>query len=310
MMAGTSDPRRCATSIVVTIVVAVSAIAASAVSHAAGEDMRATPGSVTPPETVPEHVSVKNGDVALGAWLWRPQGRGPFPAVLVNHGSGRTREELARLGPYERQAEITGPVFARHGYVVLYLFRRGVGASTDLGKSAIDLMNEESGAHGQNARNTLQMTLLEGREMSDALAALSFLRRRPEVDPRKVALVGHSFGGSLTVLMAEHEPALRAAVIFSVGGYSWDRSAELRARLLEAVRRTSVPLFFIHARNDYSTNPGTALDAELARLSKPHRLKIYPAVGHSADEGHDFPNNSVAAWEPDVFAFLDTYMRN
>ncbi len=257
----------------------------------------------------PVKVAVKNGDVSLGAFLWRPRGRGSFPAVLINHGSGRTREELERLGPYERVAENFGPVFARHGYVVLYLFRHGVGPSTALGINAADLMNAELAAHGQDARNALQLNLLDGRDMTDAVAGLEFLRRRPEVDPRKIAVIGHSFGGSLTVLMAEREPALRAAVIFSGAGYSWDRSPELRTRLLDAVRRTTVPMFFIHAENDYSTNSGKSLDAELARLGKTHRLKIYPPVGHSADEGHDFPNNSVAVWEADVFAFLDQCVR-
>jgi hypothetical protein len=75
------------------------------------------------------------------------------------------------------------------------------------------------------------------------------------------------------------------------------------------VRRTAVPLFFIHAENDYSTNPGKVLAAELARLGKPKRLKIYPPVGKSPDEGHAFPLNSVAAWESDVFAFLDAFVR-
>src|SRR5450432_2771893 len=70
-----------------------------------------------------ESVVVHNGSVTLHAMLWRPQGRGPFPGILLNHGSGRSREELERLGPYERNAEQLGPVFARHGYVFLYLFR-------------------------------------------------------------------------------------------------------------------------------------------------------------------------------------------
>jgi dienelactone hydrolase len=255
----------------------------------------------------PVKVEVRSEKDWLGALLWRPQGPGPFPAVIVNHGSGRTREELERLGPYERVAENFGPVFTRHGYVLLYLFRHGVGPST--GKNAIDLMNDAFAAGGQDARNALQMKLLEGREMSDALAGLAFLRRLPEVDPKRLAAVGHSFGGSLTVLMTEREPSLRAAAVFSGAGYSWDRSPELRARLLEAVRHTAVPLFFIHAANDYTTNSGKVLDAELERLGKPHRLKIYPPVGKTPDDGHDFPNNSIATWEPDVFAFLDAYTR-
>jgi dienelactone hydrolase len=265
--------------------------------RASGEDRR------------PELVAIRSGEATLHAHVWRPIGGGPFPAILINHGSGRTREQLERLGPYEDQSETLGPVFARHGYVCVFLFRRGVGPSTDQGESAIDAMDREFTAHGQSARNALQMKLLEGRELADARAALAFVRHLPDVDARRLAIVGHSFGGSLSVLMTEREPTLRAAVVFSAAGYSWDNSPDLRARLLDAARRTVVPLFFLHAENDYSTNSGKSLDAELGKHGRRHRLQIYPPVGRTADEGHDFPLNSVATWEPDVFAFLDPYMR-
>lgn len=256
----------------------------------------------------PESVVIRSGPETLHAMLWRPQGRGPFPAILFNHGSGRTSEELQRLGPYERNAETLGPVFARHGYVLLYLYRRGVGPSTDQGANAVDLMNREFTAHGQDARNALQLQLLEGRETADARVALAFLRARPYVDAGDVGLVGHSFGGSLTVLMAEHEPNLRAVVVFSAAGLSFDRSSELRARLLAAVDQVAAPVFFIHAENDYSLSSGKALDARRQLNGKPHRLKIYPPIGNSADEGHDFLHLGVNIWEPDVFAFLDELM--
>jgi dienelactone hydrolase len=257
----------------------------------------------------PETVVVHNGSVTLRALLWRPSGRGPFPAVLLNHGSGRSREELERLGPYERQADVLGPVFARHGYVFLYLFRRGVGLSADQGANSVDLMNSELAAHGQDARNTLQLQLLENRELSDALSGLAFLRALPEVDARNIAVIGHSFGGSLTLLLAEREPALRAVVVFSGSGYSWDRSPQLRSRLLAAVARTAAPVFFIHAANDYSVAPGRALDAHLRQLGKPHRLKIYPPLGHNLEEGHALLYLGVTRWERDVFAFLGKNMR-
>jgi dienelactone hydrolase len=256
----------------------------------------------------PETVVVHNGPVTLHALLWRPQGRGPFPAILLNHGSGRTPEQLKRLGPYKQQADVLGPLFARHGYVFLFLFRRGVGLSADQGTNAVDLMQGEFSAHGQEARNKLQLELLEGREMSDALAGLAFLRSLHDVDRREVALVGHSFGGSLTLLMAEREPKVRAAVIFSCAGYSWDRSPELRARLLAAVAHIGMPIFFLHAANDYSVAPGKELDARLQQLGKPHLLKIYPAIGKTADDGHDLPFSGVSLWEPDVFAFLKEQM--
>jgi dienelactone hydrolase len=257
----------------------------------------------------PETVLVHNGTVTLRALLWRPPGRGPFPAVLHNHGSGRTPEDLERLGPYERQAEALGPVFAHHGYVFLYVFRRGVGLSAEQGTNSVDLMTREFAAHGQDARNALQLQLLETREMSDALAALAFLRALPDVDAHDVALTGDSFGGSLTLLVAERESALRAAVVFACAGYSWDRSPELRARLLGAIGRSAVPFFFIHAANDYTVASGEALDARLRDLGKPHALKIYPPVGQTAEEGHGFVYSRVTSWEPDVFAFLDQHMR-
>jgi hypothetical protein len=69
------------------------------------------------------------------------------------------------------------------------------------------------------------------------------------------------------------------------------------------------PVFFIHAANDYSVNPGKELDARLEQLGKPHRLKIYPPIGRTPDDGHNFPLIGVRIWEPDVFAFLDGQMR-
>jgi dienelactone hydrolase len=120
-----------------------------------------------------------------------------------------------------------------------------------------------------------------------------------------VAIAGHSFGGSLTVLLAAQESNLRTAIVFSGAGYSWDRSPALREKLLSALEHVQTPVFFIHAANDYSIHSGQAMDARLEQLGKPHQLKIYPAVGHTPDDGHDFLFARVKIWEADVFAFLD-----
>jgi hypothetical protein len=79
--------------------------------------------------------------------------------------------------------------------------------------------------------------------------------------------------------------------------------------MLTAVRKTTVPVMLLHAENDYSTAPGKAMADELARLGKLHVLKIYPPVGRTADDGHNFVYTAVAQWEADVFGFLDQYVR-
>ena len=262
-----------------------------------------TPRAAGQATGAPDTVVIQNGALRLRALLWRPAGRGPFPAVLFNHGSGNTAErQLA-------QAAAVGPVFARHGYVLLFIFRRGAALSADQGTSAVDLMDRELAAHGQEARNTLQLRLLAGDQLSDALAGLSYLRGLADVDTRRIAGAGHSFGASLPLLMAERDSALRAVVLFSGSAGSWGRSPQLRARLRAAIGHTTMPILFLQAANDYSLAPTRELAGEMARLGKPYRARIYPAVGRTADEGHGFLFLAVDPWESDVFSFLDERMR-
>jgi len=270
------------------------------------------PRSETQGPIGPDTVLVASGSLRLRALLWRPQGKGPFPAVLFSHGSALDSANSANgrrdARNRERGAAVLGPIFARHGYVFLYLFRRGAGLSVGQGTYSGDLRAAELAANGQEAHDRLQIRLLEGDELSDAFAGLAYLRSLPEVDAGRVAVAGHSFGGSLTLLIAEHDSTLRAAVDFASAAGSW-RSTLLRARLKAAVSRTAVPVFFIHASNDYSIEPGESLAADMAQVAKPYRLRIYPPVGRTAEEGHSMVYLSPATWEADVFAFLDAYMR-
>ncbi|HTM57329.1 MAG TPA: dienelactone hydrolase family protein [Candidatus Udaeobacter sp.] len=252
---------------------------------------------------------MKSDSLALRAVLYRPSGRGPFPGVLFSHGSGHASGVGADGLADQRHPELLGPVFARHGYAFLYLYRRGEGLSRGQGEAAADIMDKELAEHGQTARNAVQIRLLDDGDQSDAVAGLAFLRTLPDVDPRRIAVAGHSFGGSLTLLLAARDTSLRAAVLFSGSGLSWDRSSELRARLRAAADNVHAPVFFIHAANDFSTAPGESLGVEMGRAGRPHRVKIYPAVGHTPADGHDFIHLAIASWESDVFDFLDPLMK-
>jgi dienelactone hydrolase len=252
----------------------------------------------------PQVLDVRSGAFTLRAQVWRPSGAGPFPAVLFNHGSYSTDDPLPPSEP-----ETLGPVFARHGYVFLWLHRPGTGLSSAHGISDGDQMARALKAEGVDGRNRVQLQLLENEEMNAATAALARLRARDEVDVRRIGVVGHSFGGSLSLLMAAADPEIRAAVIFGGAAGSWNQSAALRERLLVAAGGMSAAALFIHAQNDYSTAPGPALAAEMQRQGKLSVVRIYPPFGPDTRAGHNLIFRSVRTWESDVFAFLDEHLR-
>jgi len=191
----------------------------------------------------------------------------------------------------------------------MYLFRRGQGPSADQGPFMQDVLHHEETANGKEARQHLQFVLATTDHRDDVMSGLSFLKATPVIDPKRIAIAGHSFGGQLTLLAAERDNSLRAAVAFAAAANSWERSSELRERLLTAVNKATVPIMLIHAANDYSTAPGYALADELERLHKPHLLKVYPPVGRTSEDGHNFLYLAPPRWEDDVFKFLDEHVK-
>jgi len=183
------------------------------------------------------------------------------------------------------------------------------GLSADQGRFIQDALNEEEKDKGSDARQKLQLALMAGPQLDDTLAALSFLKTRAGVDSHRIAVIGHSFGGQLTILDAEHDRDLRAVVTFGAAANSWAKTPELRSRLLTAIDNVAVPVMLIHAANDYDTSPGRDLATELQRHQKRHILKIYPAVGETPDDGHSQVYRAVPQWETDVFGFLDANLR-
>jgi dienelactone hydrolase len=133
-------------------------------------------------------VRFRSDGATLAGTLLLPPGGGRRAAVAYVTGSGpTTREYLPEL-----QA-----LLLHSGVAVLAYDKRGVGASggTYPGESPTDTTID------QLAR--------------DAAAAARFLATRPEVDPARVGLAGHSQAGWIMPLAASREPATRFLVVFS-----------------------------------------------------------------------------------------------
>jgi dipeptidyl aminopeptidase/acylaminoacyl peptidase len=120
-------------------------------------------------------------------------GRGPFPAVVTLTGSGAHHRDGNRTPehPYRPFRQIAERL-AACGVATLRLDDRGVGGS-------------EGSADAATAEDTAD----------DARAALSFLRQRAEIDGRRLALVGHSYGGEIAPMVAAEDPKLAAVVLLA-----------------------------------------------------------------------------------------------
>jgi dienelactone hydrolase len=131
------------------------------------------------------------GGFQLGGTLTLPNGRGPWPAVVTITGSGLEDRDEAIPGvrgyrPFRQVADTLG----RRGIAVLRLDDRGFGAS------------------GGNAGSATSRDFA-----GDVAAAVAWLRGRPDIDPARIALVGHSEGGIIAPMLAADDPALRAVVL-------------------------------------------------------------------------------------------------
>lgn len=139
-----------------------------------------------------EDVTYRSGDITIAGTLTKPEGNGPFPAVLLITGSGPQDrdEELFGHKPFLLVAD----TLTRAGYAVLRTDDRGIGGTG--GK--LDDANYTDLAN-------------------DAAAGVGFLRGRPDIDPARVGLFGHSEGGYLAPLVAARPDSGVAFAILMAG---------------------------------------------------------------------------------------------
>jgi dienelactone hydrolase len=236
----------------------------------------------------PQQVTFPSGNLELRGFIFKPEGNGPFPAVLYNHGSEKRPGSKPAIGNF----------FAGNGYVLFVPHRRGHGRSP--GHYIMDeLRNLQFSTRGG------RMVELLDQQSEDVAAALNYLKSMSFVDAGRIAVAGRSFGGIQTVLAAEKDLGLRAAVAFAPAAMTWRGSTDIQERLITAVKRATVPVFLIQAENDYDLSPTRVLSKELEQAGKPHKATVYPPSGVTAAEGHNFCGvRGMDVWGNDVLSFL------
>lgn len=252
----------------------------------------------TPPATyMKERVTFRSDNLTLAGVLFKPEGGGPFPGLIWNHGSERE--------PDRGQFDAVAAIFVPAGYVVFAPMRRGHGESE--GRYILDELRQERVSSGSG----LLVRLMEGEQLDDQLAGQRYLRSLSYVDPSRLVVAGCSYGAVQTLLAAERGAGYKAAVVISPSAGNPSRHAALQDRLVRAVRKIEIPVFLIQPPKDYSLEPSRVLGREFRELGKPYTGKIYPEEIPEKFQTHCFGGvgRGIHIWAPDVLAFLMGVLR-
>ena len=220
----------------------------------------------------------------IAADLWLPAGSGPHPAVVMGHGSGRSRKEYGNA-----MAEH----FVKLGYAVLTHDKRGVGGS---GGDYVQRSNA----------STENLTLLA----KDIAAGIEYLKKRPDIDARQIGLWGWSQAGWILPIVTSLQDNIKFVILCSgptvtVGeentysALTGDRSIdtgltqeEMSAKLRERgaygfdpmpfLEQMDMPALWLLGEADESIPiPETVAHLDrLIKTGKPFQYKLYPNANH------------------------------
>lgn len=142
-----------------------------------------------------QSVEITYNDVTLTGELTLPKEKRPCPAVLLINGSGQQNRDSEIMG--HKPFLVLADYLSRQGIAVLRYDDRGVGGS----KGTLD------------SATTLDFAL-------DAEQLFCWLQKHPRVNPKKVAILGHSEGALIASIIASRNPQVAALLMMGGQGYN------------------------------------------------------------------------------------------
>ena len=252
-----------------------------------GRILAPEPQPVDPhPEVTEESLQLTASDgVATNAQMFRPPGRGPFPAIIFLHG-GPQRQTFA--------AAATSAFYSRFGWMNRALAARG---------HVVIQLNYRSGTgQGRDFRRIRGVARNGAGEFLDVLAARAWLAAQPDVRRDRIGVWGDSWGGWLTALaLARRSDLFRAGVVVS-GVYDLSQTsfgpglppdARALARASSAAGSIDLwrsPVLIVHGELD-NTVPVSQAQAMSAALGRRHRdveRLTFPREGHALQLERDW----------------------
>jgi dienelactone hydrolase len=185
----------------------------------------------------------------IPAFLLLPDGEGPFTAVLVHHQHNGQRHlgksEVCGLVGDPLQA--LGPALARQGMVVLapdsicFEDRRRNRMGTEADEAADVEQHYDEMCHRLLRGDTLMRKVL-----NDSAQGISLLRTHPSIDPERIGILGHSYGGNTVLFHGALDERIRFACASGAAcSYQYKLAHQLGIEMAEVipgfVRRYDIP---------------------------------------------------------------------
>ena len=248
-------------------------------------------------------ITLDDRNFNLAVRVFNPQGGGPFPLVVINHGTPVSISDARSVKLGFTQAS---EWFARHGYIVVVALRPGFGNSDGP-------YMEPGGPCGNRDYAS------DGRETAKVEAAIvASASRLPNVDQSHIIVIGQSAGGYGAIALGDSPPPGVLGIISFAGGRGGDDHEDIcggKQRLIDATgilgKSNQVPQLWLFAANDHFFPPalGHAMfDAYKAGSKAPVTFVDLPAFGK---DGHQtFGQADPSVWAEPVDAFLKTILRH
>ena len=202
----------------------------------------------------PKNVSYKSGDETVQGVLYAPEGKGPFPAIVVIH-------EWWGLNDWVKQQAAK---LSDQGYVTL----------------AVDVYRGKVASTPEEAHEIMR-GVPEDRAKRDLHAAVEYLKSLPDVSKDRIGSIGWCMGGGYSLDVALQEPTLKADVI-NYGHLATDS---------ESTQKINAAVLGLFGGQDRGipVDDVKKFEQMLKQQGKKVEIVVYPQAGHAFEN----PNNTA-----------------
>ncbi len=226
----------------------------------------------------------------LQTTVFRPNGPGPFPLLVINHGK---EPGDPRLQPRDRFIFMAN-AFVRRGYAVMVPMRQGFAEST-----------------GRYADHGCNMTANGYAQADDVRDTIAFAREQKWIDDSRIVVAGQSYGGLATIALGTQDlPGVRGLINFAGGlrddGNYCDWRGELVRAFGEYGARNKVASLWLYGINDSLFAPELVARMHGAFTSAGGEARLYQFGAFKRDShGVIASRDGEKIWWKETERFLD-----